>query len=74
MLMLVFGGAGHLYGGLLGSIIFRTMQDVLGNITPQYWQFWLGVTLVALVLFVRGGILGLLGNMLAAWRRKGGAS
>jgi len=74
MLMLVFGGAGHLYGGLLGSIIFRTMQDVLGNITPQYWQFWLGVTLVALVLFVRGGILGLLGNLLSAWRRKGGAS
>jgi branched-chain amino acid transport system permease protein len=47
---------------------------VLGNITPQYWQFWLGVTLVALVLFVRGGILGLLDNLLKAWRRKGGAS
>ena len=61
--MLVFGGAGHLYGGLIGSVIFRVMQDVLGNITPQYSQFWLGLMLVLLVLFIRGGIIGLLVKM-----------
>ena len=71
MLMLVFGGAGHLYGGLIGSVVFRTMQDVLGNITPQYWQFWLGMTLVGLVLFVRGGILGLLAQLRDKIMRKG---
>lgn len=71
MLMLVFGGAGHLYGGLIGSVVFRTMQDVLGNITPQYWQFWLGMTLVGLVLFVRGGILGLLMQLRDRIMRKG---
>ena len=71
LLMLVFGGAGHLYGGLIGSIIFRAMQDYLGNITPQYWQFWLGLTLVALVLFVRGGILGLFAKMRDRVLRKG---
>jgi branched-chain amino acid transport system permease protein len=60
LLILVFGGAGHLYGGLIGAGFFRVMQDVLGNITLQYWQFWLGVVLVLLVLFVRGGIIGLL--------------
>lgn len=74
LLMLVFGGAGHLYGGLLGSVIFRTMQDVLGNITPQYWQFWLGATLVCLVLFVRGGILGLLAGLRDRMKRKGDAA
>lgn len=74
LLMLVFGGAGHLYGGLIGSIVFRTMQDVLGGITPQYWQFWLGATLVGLVLFVRGGILGLLAGLRDRLSRKGGAS
>lgn len=71
LLILVFGGAGHLYGGLIGAVIFRVMQDVLGNITPQYWQFWLGLVLVLLVIFVRGGILGLLSNMLARVTRKG---
>ena len=60
LLILVFGGAGHLYGGLIGSVFFRVMQDVIGNITLQYWQFWLGVVLVLLVLFVRGGIIGLI--------------
>ncbi|MDB5596711.1 MAG: branched-chain amino acid transporter permease [Hyphomicrobiales bacterium] len=71
LLMLVFGGAGHLYGGLIGSVIFRVMQDYLGNITPQYWQFWLGLMLVLLVLFVRGGILGLLAKMRDRVMRKG---
>jgi branched-chain amino acid transport system permease protein len=62
LLILIFGGAGYLYGGLVGAVAFRVMQDFLGNITPQYWQFWLGVVLLILVLFVRGGILGLLRN------------
>ncbi len=60
LLILVFGGAGHLYGGLIGAVFFRVMQDVIGNITLQYWQFWLGLVLVLLVLFVRGGIIGLI--------------
>ena len=62
LLILIFGGAGYLYGGLIGAVVFRVMQDILSNITPQYWQFWLGVVLLLLVLFVRGGILGLLRN------------
>ncbi len=62
LLILIFGGAGYLYGGLVGAVVFRVMQDFLGGITPQYWQFWLGVVLLLLVLFVRGGILGLLRN------------
>ena len=61
LLILIFGGAGHLYGGLIGAGVFRVMQDILSNITPQYWQFWLGVVLLLLVLFIRGGILGLVG-------------
>ena len=54
---------GFVHGGLIGAFVFRVMQDVLGNITPQYWQFWLGIVLLLLVLFVRGGLLGLLRNM-----------
>lgn len=59
LLILVFGGSGYLYGGLIGAVAFRVMQDFLGNITPQYWLFWVGMVLVLLVLFVRGGIIGL---------------
>ena len=45
LLMLVIGGTGWLYGGIAGAIVFKVMQDVLSNITPQYWTFWLGLFL-----------------------------
>jgi branched-chain amino acid transport system permease protein len=60
LLMVIFGGAGHLYGGLIGAAIFRVMQDFLSNITPQYWLFWVGIVLILLVLFVRNGVIGLM--------------
>jgi branched-chain amino acid transport system permease protein len=60
LLILIFGGAGYLYGGLVGAVAFRVMQDFLGGITPQYWLFYVGLVLVLLVLFVRGGIIGLM--------------
>ena len=49
MLILVVGGTGWLYGGVLGAIVFKLMQDFLSSITPQYWTFWLGLFLVVLV-------------------------
>jgi len=53
LLVLIIGGTGYLYGGLIGAIIFRLMQDWLSNITPQYWQFWIGLVLVLIVLIGR---------------------
>ncbi len=50
MLMVVIGGTGYLYGGLIGAVVFRSMYDVLSGITTQYWQFWLGLALVVLVV------------------------
>lgn len=50
MLVLVIGGVGWLYGGMIGAIIFNLMQDWLAGITPQYWEFWIGLVLVILVL------------------------
>ncbi|MEZ5606326.1 MAG: branched-chain amino acid ABC transporter permease [Burkholderiaceae bacterium] len=58
LLILILGGAGHLYGGLIGAVIFVILHDQLSDLNPQYWQFWLGLILVLLVLFARGGILG----------------
>src|SRR4029079_554149 len=50
MLVLIVGGTGYLYGGLIGAVVFRVMYDVLSGITTQYWQFWLGLVLVVIVL------------------------
>jgi branched-chain amino acid transport system permease protein len=50
LLVLVLGGSGYLYGGLIGAAIFRVMQDWLAAQTPQYWQFWIGLLLVVIVL------------------------
>jgi branched-chain amino acid transport system permease protein len=56
LLVLIIGGAGYLYGGLIGAVIFKFMQDWLANLTPQYWQFWVGAVLVAIVLIGRDRI------------------
>jgi branched-chain amino acid transport system permease protein len=53
MLALIIGGAGWLWGGMLGAIAFKVMHDVLAGITPQYWTFWIGLFLVVLMLVGR---------------------
>ncbi|OKO72098.1 ABC transporter permease [Bradyrhizobium sp. NAS80.1] len=53
MLVLVIGGTGYLYGGLIGAVIFRMLQELFSTITPQYWQFWIGLVLVVIVLVGR---------------------
>jgi branched-chain amino acid transport system permease protein len=67
LLVLIIGGTGWLYGGLIGAVVFRVMQDWLAGITPQYWLFWLGLMLVVLVLVSRNGLRGLFA---AAWARR----
>jgi branched-chain amino acid transport system permease protein len=49
LLTLIIGGPGYLYGGLIGAAIFIGLRDVLAGATPEYWEFWLGLLLVALV-------------------------
>ena len=53
MLMLVIGGAGWLYGGIAGALVFKLLQDRLSAVTPQYWMFWIGLILVLLMLLGR---------------------
>ncbi len=50
LMVLILGGTGYLYGGLVGAVIFKLMQDWLAAVTPQYWQFWIGLMLVVIVL------------------------
>jgi branched-chain amino acid transport system permease protein len=53
LLMLIIGGTGYLYGGVIGALIFKLMQDWLASMTPQYWQFWIGLVLVVIVIVGR---------------------
>ena len=53
MLVVVIGGAGWLWGGVLGAIAFKLMHDLLSAWTPQYWNFWLGLFLLVLVMVGR---------------------
>ena len=53
MLMLIIGGAGYLYGGIIGAAVFIVLRDVISGATPEYWEFWIGAMLVVLVLVGR---------------------
>jgi branched-chain amino acid transport system permease protein len=68
LVMLVLGGAGRLYGGLVGATIFMIARDQFSGIAPQYWYFWIGILLVTVVLVLPNGILGGLSKIWARWR------
>jgi branched-chain amino acid transport system permease protein len=38
---------------LIGAVIYKLLQDWISNLTPQYWQFWIGLVLVVIVLIGR---------------------
>ncbi|MBW7922939.1 MAG: branched-chain amino acid ABC transporter permease [Rubellimicrobium sp.] len=53
LLVLIIGGTGYLYGGMIGALAYKVIQDVIANITPQYWLFWIGLLMVVFVLWGR---------------------
>ncbi len=63
LVILVLGGPGRLYGAFIGAPVYMVAQDVLARDNPDYWLFWLGLILIAIVLFNRGGVLGMLDGL-----------
>lgn len=63
LLIVVLGGSGRLYGAVLGAVAFMAARQVLSGQSPEYWPFWLGLALLAVVLFARGGLMGLLARL-----------
>ena len=59
LVMLALGGAGRLYGAMVGPAAYLVAQDLLSKDNPVLWQLWLGVLIVVVVLFAPGGILGI---------------
>jgi branched-chain amino acid transport system permease protein len=64
MIMLVFGGIGRLYGAFVGASTYMIAQDQLAKADPVFWSFWIGLALVLVTMFARGGILGLIDRVL----------
>jgi branched-chain amino acid transport system permease protein len=58
LIIVILGGTARLYGGFVGAVLFMVAREVLSNINPVYWQFWLGIILILAVLFARGGVMG----------------
>jgi branched-chain amino acid transport system permease protein len=59
MVFVIIGGVARLFGPLVGAAVFILLEQVLGGMT-EFWQFWLGLMLVLIVLFARGGVIGAL--------------
>lgn len=63
LIILVLGGTGRLYGGLIGAIVYMLVHDGFADLNPEYWMFWLGLFLIIVVMVGRGGIMGLLSRL-----------
>ncbi len=70
LVMLILGGVGRLYGAFVGPLVFLIAQDYLARQFPEYWYFGIGLMLVIVVLFARGGILGISDALVARLRGK----
>jgi len=68
LVMLVLGGVGRIYGAFVGPLVYMIAQDQLAKQFPEYWYFGIGLLLVAVVLFARGGLLGLVDTIVAKAR------
>jgi branched-chain amino acid transport system permease protein len=69
LIMLIIGGTGRLYGAFIGVPLFMIAQDRFSAIDPVYWYFWIGLLMVLIVVFARGGMLGLLEQARKRFRR-----
>jgi branched-chain amino acid transport system permease protein len=55
LLMLILGGLGSLYGGVVGAFAFVALQELYQSVTA-HWQLLLGATIILLVIFLPGGL------------------
>lgn len=60
LVMLILGGTGRLYGAFVGAAVYMLLEDNLAKLSPEFWEFGIGLLLVMTVLFARRGLLGVL--------------
>ncbi|MCC6778161.1 MAG: branched-chain amino acid ABC transporter permease [Hyphomicrobiales bacterium] len=68
IVMVILGGLGSLHGAIIGAAAYLLIEEWLSALTEQ-WKVIFGPMLVLLVVFVRGGLLGLAAEIARRWRR-----
>lgn len=58
IVLVILGGTGRLFGPLAGAMLFVLFESALGGLSER-WQFFLGLILLGVVLFARGGVMGI---------------
>ncbi len=69
LVMLILGGVGRIYGAFIGPIVYLIAQDLLAKQFPEYWYLGIGILLVLVVMYARGGLLGIIDGLLARFRK-----
>ncbi|KUJ77949.1 ABC transporter permease [Ruegeria marisrubri] len=59
MIFIILGGTARLFGPVAGAALFITLEHVLGGLS-EFWHIYLGLLLLVVVLYARGGIIGTL--------------
>jgi branched-chain amino acid transport system permease protein len=62
IVMAVLGGMGTVLGPVLGAVALLLLEEALSGVT-EYWQIIMGPLLLAVVMFARGGIDGMLASL-----------
>jgi branched-chain amino acid transport system permease protein len=70
MTILILGGIGRLYGAFVGGVIYMLLENYLSKLSPEFWQFGIGLVLILVVLFARRGLFGLAEDLGNTLRRK----
>ena len=68
IIITVLGGIRSLYGSLLGAVAYVALNTYLSELWP-YWELLLGIALIAIVLFFKGGLHGGLTSLFRRFRR-----
>ena len=59
MVFVILGGVGRVFGPVAGAVMFILLEHVLGGLS-EFWHIYLGAILLGIVLFARGGLIGLI--------------
>ncbi|MDA7467658.1 branched-chain amino acid ABC transporter permease, partial [Planktomarina temperata] len=59
MIFVILGGTARLCGPVVGAVVFVMLENALGGLS-EYWHIYLGALLLLVVLFARGGLVGLI--------------
>jgi len=69
VLMAIFGGMGLFYGPVVGAVIFAYLEEVLLTKFPYYYMLLFGIVLVAAILYLPNGLVGLIPKFVQKWRK-----